>query len=96
MEDGLSCTDDHLEIIIFQDIDTQASVRVTLEVSMYVGNRHASCSTASVTELIAFRGHPRGKVAKPSDIVEALHPSIVEKHIRQPTYGLPDEPLSPR
>lgn len=40
-----------------------------------------------MTELIAFRGHPRGKVAKPSDIVEALHPIVAEKHIRQPTYG---------
>lgn len=33
MEDGLSCTDDHLEHIIRQDVDTQASVRITLDVS---------------------------------------------------------------
>lgn len=32
----------------------------------------------------------------PSDVVEALHPIIAEKHIRMPTYGLPDEPMSPR
>lgn len=59
-------------------------------------NGHASRSTASMKELIAFRGHPRGKVAMPSDVVEALHPIIAEKHIRMPTYGLPDEPMSPR